>query len=75
MPMGPSWFRGINWNLPNALMSNMPGFERATRSLFQATLNNHSVASIAELRDLAVEAEGKFVACQMTVDLFGYQQS
>ncbi|MCC2112698.1 MAG: DsrE/DsrF/DrsH-like family protein, partial [Hyphomicrobiales bacterium] len=27
MPMGPKWFRKINWNMPNVLMSNLPGFE------------------------------------------------
>ncbi|MGC8468865.1 MAG: DsrE/DsrF/DrsH-like family protein, partial [Acetobacteraceae bacterium] len=32
------------------------------------------VASIEELRALAVEAEVKMIACQMTMDLFEYAQ-
>jgi len=32
------------------------------------------VASIEELRDLTVEAEVKFVACNMTVELFGWSR-
>jgi peroxiredoxin family protein len=30
------------------------------------------VATIAELRDLCQEADVKFLACQMTVELFGF---
>ncbi|MGF1643418.1 MAG: DsrE/DsrF/DrsH-like family protein [Thiotrichales bacterium] len=71
MPMGPEWFRKINWNIPNAVMGNVPGFESLTKSLFLTTLDNHGVASIKDLRDLAVEAEIRLIACQMTVDLFG----
>lgn len=74
MPVGPEWFRGINWNIPNTLMGNVPGFESMTKSLFEKTLSNHGVASIEELRQMAVEAEVNLVACQMTVELFGYKQ-
>ena len=30
MPAGPGWFRNINWNIPNAVMNNLPGFEGMT---------------------------------------------
>jgi peroxiredoxin family protein len=33
------------------------------------------VASIAELRDLCREADVKMIACQMTVELFGFKHS
>lgn len=72
MPFGPQWFQGINWHIPNAIMNNMPGFEGMTKGLFSKTLSNKGVASIAELRELCAEMEVKMVACQMTVDLFGY---
>jgi peroxiredoxin family protein len=36
------------------------------------TVKNNGVASIQELRDVCVEAGVNLVACQMTVDLFGY---
>jgi peroxiredoxin family protein len=75
MPMGPKWVRDINWKIPNAVMSNLPGFESLTRNLFLSTLDNHGVASIKDLRDMAIEADVKFIACQMTVELFGYEKA
>lgn len=75
MPMGPKWFRKINWNMPNLVMSNLPGFESLTRSLFTTTLDNHGVASIKDLREMAIEADVRLIACQMTVELFGYEKS
>jgi peroxiredoxin family protein len=41
-------------------------------SLMQQTIANNGVASIEELRSLSQEAGVKFVACQMTVELFGF---
>ena len=72
MPFGPDWFKGINWNIPNLVQAGIPGFETVATSLMQQTIKNNGVATIAELRDLAREAEVKFIACQMTVDLFGF---
>lgn len=71
MPFGPKWFRGVNWNIPNAVMANVPGFERLATSLMQKTISNNGVATIAELREACIEGGVKMVACQMTVDLFG----
>ncbi|WP_330359758.1 DsrE/DsrF/DrsH-like family protein [Solemya pervernicosa gill symbiont] len=75
MPVGPDWFQRINWKLPNMVMNNMPGFEGMTKGLFGKTLENKGVATVGELRDICVESEVKLVACQMTVDLFGYDQN
>jgi peroxiredoxin family protein len=75
MPFGPEWFQGINWKIPNAVVHNMPGFEAITRGLFNRTLQNKGVASIGELREICVESGVKLVACQMTVDLFGYDKN
>ena len=74
MPFGPQWFQGIEWNMPNLLMAGVPGFENMATSLMKMTVKNHGVASIPELRDLCIEADVKMVACQMTVDLFGWKQ-
>ncbi len=74
MPFGPDWFKSMEWNIPNALSSNIPGFEKFATSMMSKTLKNKGVASIQELRELSVEAEVKLVACQMTVDLFGYKK-
>ena len=75
MPFGPKWFRAINWNIPNIIQANVPGFESLATVLMQQTIKNNGVASIAELRELCQEAEVKFIACQMTVELFGFEHS
>lgn len=75
MPFGPDWFRKINWNIPNAIMAGIPGFENVATALMKQTIKNNGVASIEELRELSQEAEVRFVACQMTVELFGFDHS
>ena len=39
------------------------------------TFKNKGVATVEELRELCLEAEVKMVACQMTVDVFGFDSS
>ncbi|MBT7410817.1 MAG: NADH-quinone oxidoreductase subunit F [Methylococcales bacterium] len=74
MPFGPNWLKQMDLNIPNALMSNIPGFENMATMMMQKTASNKGVASVEELRGLCIEAEVKMVACQMTVDLFGFKQ-
>jgi len=75
MPFGPQWFQDVNWKVPNAVMGNVPGFEKIATAMMKKTVSNKGVASIDELRELCLEAEVKMVACQMTVDLFGWQMN
>jgi len=72
MPFGPDWFKGINWNIPNAVQANVPGFESLATALMKQTIKNKGVAGIAELRGLCIEAGVNLIGCQMTVDLFGF---
>jgi peroxiredoxin family protein len=72
MPFGPDWFKGINWNIPNFIQAGVPGYETLATALMKQTIANNGVASIEELRGLSQEADVKFVACQMTVELFGF---
>jgi peroxiredoxin family protein len=75
MPFGPDWFKGIDWNkflMPNLIQSNLPGFESVATMLMKQTIKNNGVATIDELRSLSKEADVKFIACQMTVELFGF---
>jgi peroxiredoxin family protein len=37
------------------------------------TIKQKGVASIAELRSACIDADVDFIACQMTVDLFGWK--
>jgi peroxiredoxin family protein len=75
MPFGPKWFKDINWNIPNAIQSIVPGYESVATVLMKQTIKNNGVATIEELRDLCQEAEVKMIGCQMTVDLFGFEHS
>lgn len=72
MPVGPASLRAINWRVPNLIAGNLPGFERFATGMMKKTMHNKGVASIAQLRDACVESGVNLVACQMTVDVFGY---
>mgnify|MGYP000013519800 FL=1 len=75
LPLGPAWLRKTEMPIPNLLMAGMPGFERMATGLMKKTMSDKGVATIGELRDLCLEADVKMVACQMTVDLFDWEQS
>ncbi|PLX38790.1 MAG: NADH-quinone oxidoreductase subunit F [Hyphomicrobiales bacterium] len=72
MPVGPDWFKAIDWPIPNALKGTIPGFERMASSMMKKTFREKGIASIPELRELSLEAGVKMIACQMTVDAFGF---
>jgi len=65
MPMGmDKWFP--------VLGTAIPGMEAIMTSMMKNKMKSKGVASVEELRDLCNEAEVKMIACQMTVDLFGW---
>ena len=74
MPFGPKWFQSFVWPMPNVVMAGIPGFEKMATVLMKKTFKNKGVASIPELRDLCLEAGVKMIACQMTVDVFGFSK-
>jgi peroxiredoxin family protein len=73
MPFGPEWFKGINWNIPNAVQGVVPGFESMATMLMKQTIHNKGVAGVEELRTACIEGGVNLIGCQMTVDLFGYK--
>jgi peroxiredoxin family protein len=75
MPFGPKWFQDFSWPMPNLLMAGVPGFEKVATGLMKKTFRNKGVASVEELRSLCLEAEVNMIACQMTVDVFGFEPS
>lgn len=50
----------------------LPGMESMATMMMKQKMKSKGVASLTELRDICQEAEVKFVACQMTVDLFDF---
>jgi peroxiredoxin family protein len=73
MPFGPEWFKGINWNIPNAVQAVIPGFESMATTLMKKTMHDKGVAGVEELRAACIEGGVELIGCQMTVDLFGYK--
>ena len=53
----------------------LPGMESMATSMMKGKMKKKGVASLTELRSLCLEADVKFIACQMTVDLFEFQKS
>ena len=74
MPFGPKWFQNFVWPMPNLLMAGIPGFEKVATGLMKQTFKNKGVATVEELRALSLEAGVEMIACQMTVDVFGFDQ-
>lgn len=63
MPMGmDKWFPVLGLALP--------GMQSMMTAMMKKKMKAKGVASLDELRELCQEAEVKFIACQMTVDLF-----
>lgn len=57
------------------LVQALPGMEAMATMMMKNKMKAKGVASLEELRSLCLEAEVKFIACQMTVDLFEFQPS
>ena len=62
---------GAHMGLPNVLTA-IPGIDAACSKMMKNLMDKKGVASIEELRELAIEAEVRMIACQMTMDLFEY---
>ncbi len=73
MPFGPEGFRKIDWTVP-AMLQAVPGFSSMTTSLMKQTFKNKGVATVGELREMCVELDVDLIACQMTMDVFGFER-
>jgi peroxiredoxin family protein len=52
------------------MLQALPGMQGMMTSMMKKKMASKGVADLSELRELSQEAEVKFIACQMTVDLF-----
>ena len=57
------------------LVSSLPGMQSMATSMMKQKIKKHGVASLEDLRTMCLEADVKFIACQMTVDLFEFKPS
>lgn len=53
----------------------LPGMEAMATMMMKQKMKSKGVATLQELRTMCIEADVKFVACQMTVDLFEFEKS
>ena len=57
------------------MVAALPGMEAMATKMMKAKMKKKGVASLTELRDICVESDVKFIACQMTVDLFDFKKN
>jgi peroxiredoxin family protein len=62
---------GMHMGMPN-IVSAIPGVDAAASKMMKNLMKKKGIAPIEELRELAVEADVRMIACQMTMDMFEY---
>lgn len=72
MPFGPQAFQAVEWPIPNIVQTNIPGFNSLATMLMKRTFKKKGVATIEELRSMSIEAGARLIACQMTMEVFGF---
>lgn len=71
LPFGPDALQKTALPIPTALMS-MPGFNKAATGMMKMLFDKKGVATVAELREMALELDVKLIGCQMTMEVFGF---
>jgi peroxiredoxin family protein len=64
---------GMHMGLPN-LLTAVPGVDAACSVMMKNLIKKKGVASIEDLREMAIEADVRMIGCQMTMDLFEYEK-
>ena len=62
-----------NMPVPNVIGA-LPGMDRVTTRMMRNKIADNDVASIEELIDVSLESGVELQACQMTIDLLGYDE-
>lgn len=57
------------------LLQALPGMQAMMTTMMKKKMSDKGVAPLEELRELCQEAEVRFIACQMTVELFEFEHS
>jgi len=64
---------GGHMAMPN-IMAALPGAPALTTAMMKNLIKTKGIASVEELREMAIESEVNMIACQMTLDLFEYKR-
>ncbi|AHF01832.1 NADH dehydrogenase [Thiomicrospira aerophila AL3] len=72
-PIGPASLKAIDWRgyTPDLLWS-LPGMTRLATWAFKRQLASHGQLPFAEMRELCLELGVKMTACQMSMELLGF---
>lgn len=62
-----------NMSLPN-IIATLPGMDHLTTRMMRRRIESNNVATIADLIEIAIETGVDLQACQMTIDLLGYDE-
>lgn len=62
---------GMHMKMPN-FMPMIPGVDAMATGMMKNLIKKKGIASIEELREMAVESDVQMVACQMTMDMFEF---
>ena len=74
--VGPTGNPAMPMPIPMAdLFAGMPGMKSVATKMMKSMFAKKGVATIEELRDTALEMDVTLIACQMTMDVFGYKES
>ena len=57
------------------IITALPGMTSFATNMMKGMFSKKGVATIEELIEVAIDLEVKLIACQMTMDVFGYEQS
>lgn len=55
-----------------SIVQIIPGLEWFATRMMKQKIKKKGIASVEELRDICIESEVELIACQMTVDLFDF---
>ncbi len=56
------------------LVTALPGMQTVATSMMKGMFKNKGVARLQELIDVALDLDVNLIACQMTMDVFGFEQ-
>ncbi|WP_436901712.1 DsrE/DsrF/DrsH-like family protein [Halovenus halobia] len=59
--------------VPNAIAA-LPGMDRVTTKMMERKIDDNDTATIQELLETSLDMGVEFQACQMTIDLMGYDE-
>jgi peroxiredoxin family protein len=74
LPFGSKGLQNINWKIPNFLSATLPGFQWTATSLMKKAFKKKGIATIEDLRNICLDSKVTFIACTLTMEVFGFRE-